>query len=55
MNVFSTKVLIGDTIFMPQYWRVRVRVRVRDRNFTWSGSEPREGPVGAAILSTITS
>ena len=32
VNVFSTKVLIGDTIFL---WR-------RDRHFTWS-SEPREG------------
>ena len=36
VNVFSTKVLIGDTIFYVSYWR-------RDRHFTWS-SEPREGP-----------
>ena len=35
VNVFSTKVLIGDTIFYVSYWR-------RDRHFTWS-SEPREG------------
>ena len=34
VNVFSTKVLIGDTIFYVSYWR-------RDRHFTWS-SEPRE-------------
>ena len=33
VTVFSTKVLIGDTIF---YGR-------RDRHFTWL-SEPREGP-----------
>ena len=35
VNVFSTKVLIGDTIFYISNWR-------RDRHFTWS-SEPREG------------
>ena len=35
VNVFSTKVLIGDTIFYISWWR-------RDRHFTWS-SEPREG------------
>ena len=35
VNLFSTKVLIGDTIFYVSYWR-------RDRHFTWS-SEPREG------------
>ena len=35
INVFSTKVLIGDTIFYVSNWR-------RDRHFTWS-SEPREG------------
>ena len=35
VNVFSTKVLIGDTISYVSYWR-------RDRHFTWS-SEPREG------------
>ena len=34
VNVFNTKVLIGDTIFYVSYWR-------RDRHFTWS-SEPRE-------------
>ena len=36
VNVFSTKVLIGDTMFYVSSWR-------RDRHFTWS-SEPREGP-----------
>ena len=36
VNVFSTKVLNGDTRFNDSYWR-------RDRHFTWS-SEPREGP-----------
>ena len=35
VNVFSTKVLIGDTIFYFPYWR-------GDRHFTWS-SESREG------------
>ena len=36
VNVFSTKVLIGDTIFYVSNWR-------RDRrHFTWC-SEPREG------------
>ena len=35
VNVFSTKVLIGDTIFYVSNWR-------QDRHFTWS-SEPREG------------
>ena len=35
VNLISTKVLIGDTIFYVSYWR-------RDRYFTWS-SEPREG------------
>ena len=35
VNVFSTKVLIGHTIFHVSYWR-------RDHHFTWS-SEPREG------------
>ena len=35
VNVFNTKVLIGDTIFYVSNWR-------RDRHFTWS-SEPREG------------
>ena len=34
VNLISTKVLIGDTIFYVSYWR-------RDRHFTWS-SEPRE-------------
>ena len=34
VNVFSTKVLIGDTFYVS-YWR-------RDQHFTWS-SEPREG------------
>ena len=35
VNVFSTKVLTGDTIFYVSNWR-------RDRHFTWS-SEPHEG------------
>ena len=35
VNVFSTKVLFGDTIFYVSNWR-------RDRHFTWS-SEPHEG------------
>ena len=35
VNVLSTKVLIGDTIFYVSNW-------TRDRHFTWS-SEPREG------------
>ena len=35
VNVFSTKVLIGDTIFYVSNW-------TRDRHFTWS-YEPREG------------
>ena len=35
VNVFSTKLLIGDTIIHVSNWR-------RDRHFTWS-SEPREG------------
>ena len=35
VNVFSTKILIGDTIFYVSNWR-------RDRHFTWS-FEPREG------------
>ena len=35
VNVFSMKVLIGDTIFYVSYWR-------RDHHFTWS-SESREG------------
>ena len=35
VNVFSTKVLIGDTIFYVSNW-------TRDRHFTWS-TEPREG------------
>ena len=35
VNVFSTKVLIEDTIFYVSNWR-------RDRHFTWS-SETREG------------
>ena len=39
-NVFSTKVLIGDTIFYVCNWR-------RDRHFTWS-SEPREGPAACS-------
>ena len=34
VNVFSTKVLTGDTIFHVSYWRW-------DRRFTWS-SEPHE-------------
>ena len=34
VNVFSTEVLIGDTIFYVSYYR-------RNRHFTWS-SEPRE-------------
>ena len=33
--MFSTKVLIGDTIVISPYWR-------GDRHFTWS-SEPPEG------------
>ena len=37
VNVFSTNVLIGDTIFYVSNWR-------RDRHFTWS-SESREGLV----------
>ena len=36
VNVFSTKVPIGNTIFYVYNWR-------RDSHFTWS-SEPREGP-----------
>ena len=36
VNVFSTKALIGETIYVS-YWR-------RDRHFTWS-SKPREGLV----------
>ena len=41
VNVFITKVLIGDTIFYVSSWR-------RNRHFTWS-SEPREGlPVCSA-------
>ena len=35
VNVFSTKVLIGDTIFYDSNWR-------RDLHFMWS-SEPRKG------------
>ena len=35
VNVFSTKVLIGDTVFYVSYRR-------QDRHFTWS-SEPHEG------------
>ena len=35
VNVFSTKVLIGDTEFYVSYWR-------RDYHFTWS-SESRKG------------
>ena len=35
VNVFSTKVLIGDTIFYVSNWR-------RDRHVTWS-SDPRQG------------
>ena len=35
VNVFSTKVLIGDSIFYVSYWR-------RVCHFTWL-SEPREG------------
>ena len=35
VNLISTKVLIGDTIFYMSFWR-------RDRHFTWS-SESREG------------
>ena len=35
VNVFSTKVLIGDSIFYVSNWR-------RDGHFTWL-SEPREG------------
>ena len=35
VNVFSTKVLIGDTIFSASYWR-------QDRHFMWS-SKPCEG------------
>ena len=35
VNVFSTKVLIGETIFYVSNWRW-------DRHFTWS-SEPRKG------------
>ena len=34
VNVFSAKVLTGDTVFYVSYWR-------RDRHFTWS-SKPRE-------------
>ena len=40
VNVFSTKVLIGDTIFYVSNWR-------RDRHFTWS-YEPREGPAACS-------
>ena len=35
VNVFSTKVLIGDAISYVSYWR-------GERHFTWS-SEPRDG------------
>ena len=35
VNVFSTKALIGDTIFYVSNWRP-------DHHFTWS-SEPHEG------------
>ena len=40
VNVFSTKVLIGDTIFYVSNWR-------QDRHFTWS-SEPHEGPAACS-------
>ena len=40
VNVFSTKVLIGDTIFYVSNLR-------QDRHFTWS-SEPREGLAACA-------
>ena len=46
VNVFSTKVLIGDTIFYVSNWR-------RDRHFTWS-SEPREG-LAACTAKGVTS
>ena len=35
VNIFSTKVVIGDTIFYASYWS-------RDRHFTWS-PEPCKG------------
>ena len=46
VNVFSTKALIGDTIFYVSFsWR--------DRNFTWS-SEPREDPAVKAVPSILS-
>ena len=35
VNIFSTKVVIGDTVFYVSYWS-------RDRHFTWS-PEPCKG------------
>ena len=46
VNVFSTKVLIGDTLFYVSNWR-------RDRHFPWS-SEPREG-LAACTAKGVTS
>ena len=46
VNVFSTKVLVGDTIFYVSNWR-------RDRHFPWS-SEPREG-LAACTAKGVTS
>ena len=46
VNVLSTKVLIGDTIFYSPYWR-------GDRHFTWS-SEPRKG-VAACSTKVVPS
>ena len=43
VNVFSTKVLTGDTIFYVYYWR-------QDRHVTWS-SEPREGLASCSSCS----
>ena len=45
VNVFSTKALVGDTIFYVSY-------RWRDRHFTWS-TEPREGPAVKAVPSIL--
>ena len=50
VNVFITKVLIGDTFFYVSYWR-------RGRHFTWS-SEAREGPAapqrkGSTLISQL--
>ena len=47
VNVFSAKVLIGDTIFYVSNWR-------RDRHFTWS-SEPREGLACCSAKGVLSS